>query len=468
MKLAELLQGPKPTPSPLPRGQRSTSEGKPSDFADALSEARRKPEPKPAAAEKPTPARKEDAAHQPTDEATTAEPSDVEERDPAVPTDEAPVEEESTPFAEDESDAPAEHEPSDAVPDLTGVALAQAGAPHTPAIADQQPADVDLETQPLPQVIRPPELNGTAQPTDAAADVAEEADAVGAAAADVSELLLEGLDEAGDAQAEEPFDELDLDAALSGDPVAKAPAKPHGSAAPVKPIEAADPTDGPTLKATDADDAKPMTPAANEFAMNADAAIGEEPVAPGAHVIPDSNASQTTTVTSHVQPEPAKPQVAAQAPVAQAPAPPPPPQQHFIEANHPKLVSAVQAQALTNGGSMQIRLDPPELGALQVMVHMQDGVMTASFQTSNDDATKLLSHSLSQLKQVLESQGVSVERLQVQQAPKDSHAQNDDPQQQNQRDQHADAHRQEQQRKEMLRRMWRRLSNGSDPLDLVA
>ncbi|MDQ3440970.1 MAG: flagellar hook-length control protein FliK, partial [Planctomycetota bacterium] len=96
-----------------------------------------------------------------------------------------------------------------------------------------------------------------------------------------------------------------------------------------------------------------------------------------------------------------------------------------------------------------------------------DGVMTASFHTSNDDATKLLSHSLSQLKQVLESQGVSVERLQVSQTPKEQQARNDDPREQP-RDQQDDAHRQEQQRKDMLRRMWRRLSNGSDPLDLVA
>jgi hypothetical protein len=60
-----------------------------------------------------------------------------------------------------------------------------------------------------------------------------------------------------------------------------------------------------------------------------------------------------------------------------------------------------------------------------------------------------------------------VEKLQVQQSPRDQHAGNDD--QRNQpRDQQDDAYRQEQQRKEMLRRMWRKLSIGSDPLDLVA
>ena len=119
---------------------------------------------------------------------------------------------------------------------------------------------------------------------------------------------------------------------------------------------------------------------------------------------------------------------------------------------------------------MQIRLDPPELGALQVTVRMDRGVMSASFETSNDEATRLLTHSLSQLKTVLETSGVNVERLHVQQAPRSDnagHNANDDSsRRQGQPDD--GAARQEQQRKEMLRRMWRRLGVGSDPLDLVA
>jgi flagellar hook-length control protein FliK len=115
---------------------------------------------------------------------------------------------------------------------------------------------------------------------------------------------------------------------------------------------------------------------------------------------------------------------------------------------------------------MQIRLDPPELGALQITVRMLDGVMSASFQTSNDHATQLLSHSLNQLKHGLESQGVSVDKIQVQQSPRDQQASSDEQsRQQHEDDQSA---RQEQQRKEMLRRMWRRLSIGGDPLDMVA
>ena len=46
MKLAELLQGSKATPSSLPRGgaRGEAPDGKTSDFADALNEARKKPD----------------------------------------------------------------------------------------------------------------------------------------------------------------------------------------------------------------------------------------------------------------------------------------------------------------------------------------------------------------------------------------------------------------------------------------
>ena len=158
---------------------------------------------------------------------------------------------------------------------------------------------------------------------------------------------------------------------------------------------------------------------------------------------------------------------------AAPPSPPPqpaaPPEVRFADTNHPSIVTGVRTNLLPHGGSMQIRLDPPELGALQVTVELRDGAMNATFQTSNDDATRLLSHSLGQLKTALESQGVTVDKIQVQQAPKDhpsGHTPEDGSQQQQRRDD-ADA-RQEQQRREMLRQMWRRISGGRDPIDLVA
>ncbi|MGE5609134.1 MAG: flagellar hook-length control protein FliK [Bacillota bacterium] len=140
----------------------------------------------------------------------------------------------------------------------------------------------------------------------------------------------------------------------------------------------------------------------------------------------------------------------------------------FAEINHPKIVTAVRSELLPNGGTMQMRLDPPELGAMQVRVEMRDGVLAVSFQTVSDDATQLLSHSLHQLKTALESQGVSVERLHVEQVQREKLGgeMSEDGSQQQQPQDHAS--QQEQQRREMLQRMWRRLAGDNDPLDLMA
>jgi flagellar hook-length control protein FliK len=147
------------------------------------------------------------------------------------------------------------------------------------------------------------------------------------------------------------------------------------------------------------------------------------------------------------------------------------PEAAFAQNNHDNIVKGVHGELLPRGGTMQIRLDPPELGALQVTVQLRDGVMTASIQTTSDEATRLLSHSLNQLKHALESQGVSVERLHVAQAPRSDQnfdRDNDPQRQQHQSLEDQASARQEQQRREMLRRMWRRLGIGEDPLDLVA
>lgn len=146
-----------------------------------------------------------------------------------------------------------------------------------------------------------------------------------------------------------------------------------------------------------------------------------------------------------------------------------PPEAQFAQVNHPQIVTGLHGQLLPTGGNMQIRLDPPELGALSVIVRVHEGVMSASFETSNDQATRLLSHSLNQLKTSLEAQGVTVGKLHVQQSPRDqqSSSRGDERQSQDDSPQDNPAQR-EQQRREMLRRMWRRLSGGNDPLDLVA
>lgn len=149
------------------------------------------------------------------------------------------------------------------------------------------------------------------------------------------------------------------------------------------------------------------------------------------------------------------------------------PQAQFAGDNHNTIVSSVQGQLLPNGGNMQLRLDPPELGVLQVSVQVKNGAMTATFETSNANATHLLSHSLGDLRTALESAGVTVDKIQVQQSAKpdsqnntNSNGNGDGQSQQSPMDQNPQA-KQEQQRRELLQRMWRKLSGG-DPLDLTA
>jgi flagellar hook-length control protein FliK len=147
--------------------------------------------------------------------------------------------------------------------------------------------------------------------------------------------------------------------------------------------------------------------------------------------------------------------------------PPPPPEAQFAAANHANIVSGIQAKLLPGGGSMSLHLDPPELGALQIRVEMKGGVMTASFETSSDQTAKLLSHSLTDLKTSLEAQGVTVEKIHVTQVPRQQSSSSDSHQDTSDKSKDTAA-QQEQQRKDMVRRMWRKLMKGQDPVDLVA
>ncbi len=143
------------------------------------------------------------------------------------------------------------------------------------------------------------------------------------------------------------------------------------------------------------------------------------------------------------------------------------PQARFVEDNHPRIVTGISGQLLPDGGKMQLQLNPPGLGELQVTVHLNKGSMSAEFEASNDDAARMLSHSLGQLKATLESAGMTVERLHVGQAPKrEEHSQGDTDSRSAPQEQQQQA-RQEKQRRDLMQRMWAKLAGG-DPLDLVA
>jgi flagellar hook-length control protein FliK len=217
----------------------------------------------------------------------------------------------------------------------------------------------------------------------------------------------------------------------------------------------------------------PAKPAADESATDFDSAVSaaEDILGPSDNIAQPAHAAppDATAMTAVTAPQTAQTgaTVKIQPP---APSTPTSSESQFVEANHQNIVTGIHGKLLPNGGTMTIRLDPPELGALQVSVHMREGVMTAAFETSNDQATRVLSHSLGQLKSALESAGVNVEKLHVQQSPRQESGDNSERQsnqRQDQEDQQQQA-RQEQQRRQMLNRMWRKLAGGEDPLDLVA
>ncbi len=148
-----------------------------------------------------------------------------------------------------------------------------------------------------------------------------------------------------------------------------------------------------------------------------------------------------------------------------------PPERNFAEKNVDNIVTNITGGIASHGGSMKIRLDPPNLGELQVDITVdRDGALSASFQTSNDEATRLLSHNLQNLKNSLEATGVSVDKIQVKQAAPSEQSSSQNSGEQDKQQQSAQDHpaRQEQQRREILEKMWRKMVFGDEPLDIAA
>jgi flagellar hook-length control protein FliK len=66
-----------------------------------------------------------------------------------------------------------------------------------------------------------------------------------------------------------------------------------------------------------------------------------------------------------------------------------------------------------DGGKMQLRLRPPELGSLRLEIAVRDGVMTAHLETETAAARNVLLDNLPQLRDRLAQQNVKVERFDV-------------------------------------------------------
>ncbi len=65
------------------------------------------------------------------------------------------------------------------------------------------------------------------------------------------------------------------------------------------------------------------------------------------------------------------------------------------------------------GGTLQLRLSPPELGSLKIQLTVKDGVMSAALEADNSNARRLLLDHLPALRDRLAEQNIRVERFDV-------------------------------------------------------
>jgi flagellar hook-length control protein FliK len=451
--------------SPSPKSEKSDA-GQPQTFEQALEDATPKAKTPDPESNKP-----ESNTEPPQKQPACADDVPAEEGEPTQPTPEAAASQNTAtlpelPPADGRStdkpvvDTEKKQQPTDSEetqpldPSLTAQQAAAAPTPVESAGKTQRATDEHVESAhatPAAQAAPKPLVKKTAQAQT------QELPNAGKVSREADQRILESseeIDVPDPAKAQTPPRQTQA--------VQKAPAKPQDvekSEPLVDPIKAAAPKSTETALAVPPDTAAPAQPAPAETDSMEDRS--SRPAAAIDLKIDISDAPATKPTLQ----EPAQ----MKALPGPAPQPTPAPELDFANTNHDRIVSSIRGELLPNGGTMHIRLDPPELGALQVTVRMLDGVMTASFETSTDQATKLLSHSLGQLRTALETQGVSVERLHVQQSPRDQQSgSSSDDQQQRQSHQQDQSARQEQQRKEMLRRMWARLGYLQDPLDMVA
>jgi len=369
--------------------------------------------------------------------------------------------------------------PNDAEAQLAAYAAStQSPIPDQTPKPIQQPGKVTSKDAPKVQPTPEPKVISTVQHADADASHADESTTLEAHPNEApvkADAKQQAPDDAAKSNSDPAQDSVqDIIDRLSQKPAQPVDNTPKPQSAP-KPVAPKPPVFGQSiLRDTQVDVASTKTPGSGDESKSSDA--------PAAQVSQPIDADSLISVTESkgrgklaaddqndardpaFDPAPAAPQKLEHAPLAPIDKPA---EVRFAETNHPEIVNNIRGQLLPNGGSMQLRLDPPDLGRLDVTVTVRDGVMSAAFATANDQATRLLSHSLGQLKTALESAGVTVEKLQVQQSPKSQGGDTSDAQQQQARDHQQDpSAQQEQHRKELLEKMWERISMGSDDVDI--
>ena len=81
--------------------------------------------------------------------------------------------------------------------------------------------------------------------------------------------------------------------------------------------------------------------------------------------------------------------------------------------NAARIASGLQSLSNHRGGTVTVRLAPPQLGAVRIQLQLQGAAVSAVLLTETASAGALLEQYLGQLRVALEVQGLSVERLNV-------------------------------------------------------
>lgn len=83
-----------------------------------------------------------------------------------------------------------------------------------------------------------------------------------------------------------------------------------------------------------------------------------------------------------------------------------------------ELARIVQSRAGLRDGSMTLRLSPAELGRLRIDVRMVEQMLEVRFEAQTPEGARAIQGKLNELKVALEQQGVQVDRIEVQLAPR--------------------------------------------------
>lgn len=98
------------------------------------------------------------------------------------------------------------------------------------------------------------------------------------------------------------------------------------------------------------------------------------------------------------------------------------------QVNVVRVVRGIANAVNQNGGSIMLRLQPPDLGFVRVQLDIAAGTVHATFQSEQPVVRTLLAQQMGQLRMALESHGLQVERLDVQMMQSNDNSTNTEPQ----------------------------------------